>query len=450
MVDPTKTGLTTVRSADELGKVATSEVNADIAGQVAPLQSQYDVLGGQQDRTRDAITSMFGNIMPYVQGAAGAVKTAYDEAETRQSSIFKQAQIRLNSLKQSRAQEAQALAQEIGGPVALSEFTAGMDDNAQALANLGAGAQLHTLGYAAADVGQANAFAGRVFPLIQTEEQSKARAYFEDQKKDLQKQITALEATKGSKATTRKNELITAERTYALQQTQSQLDKLKADRDWKATKRTLKNDDARLAIAQEQQRIQQGQLTGTYDGKPTLGQQSLDQQAKALSVREQQFAQQLGMTKQEFALRKSQLQSSTKLAQQRMDLAQAQSASQYLDAALTPQYGKTVITTTPAEIDQTAAFHDKGAWKVKGKDGKDHYYHMIKSQYTPQLTAPITNPNLLVDYLTAHNVPRAHAISMVKQRLNLPNWKYGQDPEKTAAKAALQASIAAENKRRKK
>src|SRR5882672_12516108 len=69
ITDPTKTGLTTVRSADELGNIATSEVNTDIAGQVAPLQSQYDTLGGQEDRTRSAITSMFGNIMPYVQGA---------------------------------------------------------------------------------------------------------------------------------------------------------------------------------------------------------------------------------------------------------------------------------------------------------------------------------------------------------------------------------------------
>jgi hypothetical protein len=477
---PQASGIMTVQSADQIANTATSEVNSDITGQTTPLQTHIDTLDTQEGRTRDAIGAMFGTIMPYVQGSADAVKTGYDEAQMAEANIFKQASIQLNQFKQSRAQEAQALAQEIGGPVALSEFTSGLGDSQQALANAGAGQLLHTLGYAQAGEQAAQAFAGTVMPLVQTQEQAKARNYFEDQKKDLQSQIDVLKASAPAKIEarkqeltaaertfglakesadtekarvgvderTRKNNLLIANRTYQLQKAQQGLDRVKADHDWLATKRTLHNDDARLTLAQQQAQLTKAQLTGTVDGKKTVAQQQIDLQAKQLTQREKEYAQQLGMTKQEFALRKQQMQVNTKFAQQKVALAKQTAAAEYLDAAMTSTYGKTVTTTTPAEITQVQAMRDKGSWTVKGKDGKDHYYHMIKSQYTPQVTAPITNPNLLTDYLVAHNVPKPMAEKMVRARLNLPNWKYGQDPAQDAAKKAFKADMAKENARR--
>lgn len=411
-------GVTTVRTADELNNIATSEVNSSIDSQVAPLQSQYDTLTGSEDRARSNIDTLFGTIQPSVEASAAAVKGSYDEAQAHQDAIFSKATQRLNSLKQSRAQEAQALAQEMGGPVALSEFTAGMDDASGQLANLGAGQMLHTLGYAQAGEQEAQAWAGKVMPLLHTEQQATARQYFEDQKKTIQGQITALKATAGDKINTRKNELLLAERTYALQKTQQALDKIKNQHDWQATKRTLANDDKRLKLSQRQFDLQEAGVTGSLDGKPTLA-------AKSLSVREKQIAAQLGLSAADYHLRKQAFEKNSDLAQQRINVAKNQTYAQWLDAGLNPQPGKAVTTTQSVPTDAAHAFKDpKNSYK--GSDGK--WYKIVKTTYTPQ-NAPITNPTALVDYMVSHGTPKAIATRLVKARLQLPNWVYGEgDP----------------------
>lgn len=410
-------GVTTVRSADELNNIATSEVNADIGGQVAPLQSQYDTLTGSEERARQNITTLFGTLQPSVEASAAAVKGSYDEAQGHQEAIFSKAMQKLNQLKQSRAQEAQALAQEMGGPVALSEFTAGMDDAQGQLANLGAGQMLHTLGYAQAGEQEAQAWAGKVMPLVQTEQQATVRQYFEDQKKTIQGQITALKATAGDKINTRKNELLLAERTYALQKTQQALDKIKNDHDWQATKRTLKNDDARLKIAQQAADDARAGVTGELNGKPTLA-------ARDLTAKNAQIAAQLGLSTQEYLLRKKQFQTNSGIAKEQLQVAKNQTAAQWLDAGLNPQPGKSVTTTQAVETDAASAFKNPGkSFKQNGK-----WYKYITTTYTPQ-NAQITEPNALVDYMVAHGINKVLAVRLVKARLQISDWKYGQrDP----------------------
>lgn len=419
-----QSGITTVRTPDQLNNIATSQVNDDINAQVAPLQSQYDTLGSQEGSTAAAIAKMFGTIQPAVQQSADAVKGSYDEAESRQQAIFTQATKQLNDLRQGQAQKAQALAQEIGGPVAMGEFDAGLPEQQESLANLGSGQMLHTLAYAQAGEQEAQDFAGKVFPLVQTEQQAQSRKYFEDQKKTISDQIAQIKSTAGSKLTEAKNTLLTNERTYALQQAQNALDKIKADHDWQATLRTLKNDDKRVQLAIDAQNDAHAQVTGVdpKTGKPTLA-------ARQLTDQEKQQAAAAGLSEKQYELQKQQLTENTKLNNQKIATAANLTYAQWLDAAVNPQPGKTVTSSQVVPITALQALKDKQAF-VTSKPGAKvtTYGKIVKSTYTPT-TAAITEPNALTDYLVAHGVPKTAAVRMVKARLQLPTWKYGQkDP----------------------
>jgi hypothetical protein len=421
---PSGVGLMTVQSPDQLMGAATSQVDAELKGSIDPLQSQYNLLGNQEDRAARNIQAMFGNLMPYVAGAAQNVQGAYGQAEAAQADILAAAQTKLSQLKQSRAQEAQALAQEMGGPVSMGEFTAGLDDQASLLASLSAGEQMHTNQYGLADVSEANAFAGRVFPLVQTEQTAKARQFFEDQKKTIQDQISSLKGQRGSKINSAYNDLLTKEREFALQKTQEALDKTKAQHDWLATQRTLKNDDARLKLAQDQAKLDKAGVTGTLDGKPTLA-------ARQLTAQEKDQAAQLGLSNKEYLLRKQQLTASTKHDSQVLAATNRATWAAYLDAAVNPQPGKTVQSTQWVPYQQgtrnsppiAAMKHPDQFQFVNGT-----WYHSVTTVNTP-VNRAITNPTALVDYLVGHNVPKKIAINMVKARLQLPDWVYGEaDP----------------------
>jgi hypothetical protein len=411
-------GITTIRTPQQINDIATSDVNSSIAAQTAPMQAQIDTLGSDQTAAAAAIKNMFGSLLPAVSTGAANVKSAYDEAEVNQNAIFAAAQAQLSQLKQTQAQRAQALAQEMGGPVALSEFTAGLGEQQSLLSNLGAGQMLHTLGYAQAGEQQAQAFAGQVFPVMQTEQQAQSKKYYDDQVKTLNDQITQLKATAGDKITAEKNDLIGQERAYALQKTQQKLDAVKAQRDWLATKRTLANDDKRVALAQKQAALQESGVTGTYKGKPT-------QQAKALTVQEKNQAHQLGLSDKEYALRKQQLATSTRIAQQKIAVSRKNSWAQLLDNATNPQVGKTVKQTTTVSVPAPAALSGKVKDAYKDPSSPTGYSRLVTTYSTPQ-TSPITNPNDLVDYLVANQMPQGQAVKMVKARFGatLKNWSY--------------------------
>src|SRR4051812_38953387 len=106
---------------------ARTSVQNQIGAQTAPLQSQIGTLQSDETRALQGIGGLYDHIQPAVQQSAQAVDDSYRNAESVQNSIFAQANQRLNALKQDRASEAQRMAQQIGGPVAINEFTAGMD-----------------------------------------------------------------------------------------------------------------------------------------------------------------------------------------------------------------------------------------------------------------------------------------------------------------------------------
>jgi hypothetical protein len=415
-----------VRTAAELSKIAGNQVDAEISAAVSPLSAEVGTLGSRETRAVKGIQDMFGSILPYAQKSAEGVQTSYDAAEAAQQSIFETANARMNQLKQSRAQEAQALAQEIGGPVSVGEFTSSMGYEPEALASLGAGQQLHTLQFGLADVGQSQAFAGRVLPLMSTEQQSQAKQYYEDQITEINKQIADLKSQRGTKVNAKMNELLTQERTYQLQKTQQNLDRLKANRDWIATKQTLKNDDKRTTAAINDYKLREGQLTGTYKGKPTL-------EARQLTAQEKLDAKKLGLDKKQYLAQIGQFRKQYNLDQAKLKSANRVTWAQWLDAAVKPTPGQAITTTRQVPASRTT----DGALPVmvKGKDGKLHptsppqYYKLVTVTTAAPAHAAVTEPNRLVDFLVAHQVPKTVAVNMVKARFHIPSWGYGKrDP----------------------
>jgi hypothetical protein len=468
-------GILSVRSLDQIRQAAEAQVGLEIEGAKAPLQDQIGTLQGRETNALQGIDQLFNSILPFVGQSAARVSEGYQQAEAMQKSIFDQANVRLNDLKGQRAGEAQALAQQMGGPVAIGEFTDAVTPDQTLLANTGATQQLHTLGYAQAGTQEAEAFAGRVMPLVKTEQSARARQFYEEQISDIQQQITALEASKSSRVNAASNEMMIAERQFALNKAQEELakinadrdfelqrraatrderrlddeetqlrqnhdiqikqlrlDQLKASRDWKATLRTLGNEDTRVAMAQAQLGLSEGQLTGTYKGKPTIGKQSLDLQAKQLAASEKRQARALGISDKEYALRKQQLEQATKFDNAKLAAAKRQTWSQYLDIAINPQPGKAVTTTVAIPVPKLAAQSGKTKDAYADKSSPTGFSKLVKTTTVPPTQGPITEPGALVDYLSSHGVPRAIAVTMVKQRLRLPSdWTYGEADPRT-------------------
>lgn len=433
---PSGSGTFNVLTPSQITNLATSEADQSIASQTAPYTTDISTYQGQSQRATDAINDMFGSILPYVQGSAQQVQGSYDTALGAESQIMNAAMTRLNQLKQQRAQDAQTMAQQIGGPVALGEFTAGLDDQGSLLANLSAGQLLHTLGYAQAGVQEAQAFAGKVFPLVQTEQVAQSKAHYQDLIDAAQKNIDQIKAQKGDLVNQRVDALTAQNQQYAIQVAQQKLDSLKAAHDWAATKHQLTNDDKRVKMAQ-----QQFALTKTAQTTNTKLEWA------KLDAAKKQAAAQLGLSKAELAQRDKQLQASTKYQNARLAAAERQQWAGYLDAATSGGAGKSVKVTNVVPTTLQMALKDpKNSYQ--GKDGK--WYHIVSTQQQVGATAPITGPNNLVDYLVAHAVPKNVAVNMVKARLKLPSdWQYGDaNPAQAAAVKAARARAAAAAKAR--
>lgn len=434
-------------SQDSIFKTAQQQISSELQGQIDPLQNQIGTLGTQENRAVGQIGSMFDKLQPTVNQGVVAVSDSYNQAQITENSIFTQAQANINQLKQNRAAEAQQMAQNIGGPVAVGEFTAGFDPAAQALTYLGAGQQLHTLGYAQAGVQEASAFASQVFPLLRTEETAKARNYFEDQIKTLRENINDLNKSKTTLTNTRYNELkqqqlqhnldqarlnldkLNNKRTYGLQVKQYHADQIKANRDWNASKRTLNLDERRVTLAEKGFATQEADITGKYKGKPTLA-------AKALTAKDKATMATLDITKQQLTLRKEELAKSSALAQKKLAADQKVTWAAYVDAAVDPKAGKSIPVSHTVAIDQIQAYKDpKNSWYDK-KTGK--YYHTITTHETAP-SDPITSPQGLYEYLLAHGVGKGFAVTAVKNRLGVTWWKPGMKSQSEVAGAISDA-----------
>jgi hypothetical protein len=240
---------------------AQAQIQAEMQAQIDPLNDQIAATSAREGQALSGINTLFAGLQPVVDKSATTVSDAYAQAQTVEGQIFAAAQQQMNQLKQNRAQEAQMMAQQIGGPVALGEFTAGFDPAQQALVNLGAGSQLHTLGYAQAGVQAAQAFSGQVFPMLRTEQTAAARNFFENQIADLQNKITDIRASAPAQTNARYTDILEKKMQYQLDNARLQLDKLNATRTYNEQVRA---DKAAAKAANRQYTISKQQVKETH------------------------------------------------------------------------------------------------------------------------------------------------------------------------------------------
>jgi len=450
---------------DQLRKTAASQVDLEINQSVAPIQSQIDITRGNEDKSLGQIGSMFDAIQPTVQQAAQAVQQGYNQAEFNQNQIFAQASANLQQLRGNQAAEAQQLAQQIGGPVAMDQFTQPYDSAAQDLTFLGAGEEMHTLMYAQAGEQQAQQFAGQVFPLVRTEQMASARNQFEDQIKQYQDQITSLQSQRGAQINKRFNDLRTQELQYGLQRAQYQLSKIddqknynlkvqeakqtrvaatrqynldkqqlgldikKANRDYEIALRTAGDNEKQIKLAEKNYDLQLAQITGKWKGQPTLAAIEHDDAMKA-----QMRA--YGLQDKEINARIAASKANTKIELAKYHADQKTEWAGLLENAINPKQGQTVTNSMRVPATGFDIIHNPNVFK--DPQSPTGYSKIITESHTQPGMQPITDPTRLVDYLLKvvddPDMTKQRAIDLVKARMpNLPNnWKYGDKwPPKT-------------------
>lgn len=400
------------RTYPELQDAAATDVATEIASATAPYQAERARAEARRKQAATEIGAMFGAIQPFVAQSAQAVQDYYTQGQDQMRGIFDRAQQRMQGMRADRGAEAQALAQEMGGPVSVGEFTAPLESSGQALTDAEGGGMLHALASAQAGAQEAQNFAGEVFPALRTEETANRDRFFQEQIREAENQVASLESQKGPKTTARLNELLGAERSFGL-------DKLKSDRDWQATLRTLKNDEERMRMAQA---LDEAGVTGTFKGQDTLA-------SRQLSADERNAAAQLGLSQEELALRREEYISNAAIQRQQLNVSQRQGGMQMLDSLITGGGGKSVKTTVKHEIGADRANGPnapKNVYAEVDRKGKTHYYFNETVTVSAGGTTPIGSPGQLLSLLTATGIPRKMAINLIRARLNLPGWTPGK------------------------
>jgi adenylate cyclase class IV len=442
---------------------ATSEVGHETSAQTDPLEGRIGALRSGEDSAVGQIQSTFGQILPFSADAAQRLEAYTHSALAMEQQIFQAAGDRLNKLSQSRAASAQALAQQMGGPVATNEFTAGVEPSLQAFPNEQAGELLHSLNLGQSEVAYAEAFPNRIFPAQEVELTTHAKHAMDQQIADIQDRIDQLNASKAGTINDRYNQYVQKQQEYELNQKQLQLDRLKSDRDWRSTQHTLKNDDRRVALAQRDARLRatqlkadinykkrlgqiaEGQLTGTYKGKPT-------QAAIKLSNEESLKVQKLGLDSRKYALSLGKFLETTKIQKQRLTNQLGHNVMGAIDQAVSPTKGKpvtqTVRTFIPKGSTQEAGLITAA---VTGKVPHDTHYDPKRKQWytysnvtlSPQEWAaqggykgatPVSDPQRLFDLVRGSypNFPKPALVRLVNQKLGLKDWTPGVKGNYTA------------------
>jgi hypothetical protein len=400
-VPPPKDALPGVRGAGALQTAAEGQVDAELSGQITPLQSQVGATQGRETAAQQELERMFGQLQPAVSDAMHLVSDNYDKTLQAEQALFSTAGTKLNQLKQDAAAEAQKMAQTVGGPVAVDKFTGAVDPSIAAFGPESAGSLLHSMGLHQTAREEQAAWAGKVFPLIRVEKEMGTRAKYEADIKELEDKITALKGTRTGAVNARFNELLGKEREYALQKTQQQLDKVKANRDWQATVHTLKNDDARLSLAGYQAK------TGVQ-----LKGRELALRAKKLTADQRIAAAKLNMSAQQFAAKLAQSEESLRIQRQKLGIQRQKNAIAMAKAMANPASIKP-MTLTHKRYFQRSANRALYAQMVSGKrkdiqwDPKKHqFYHYMKETITPAVWAqrqlggiPIRDPKKMFQIL---------------------------------------------------
>lgn len=430
--------INTPMTYQQLQQLAESQAAATISGENAPLQAQVGTYGSQKTQAEQNIGKEFGALQPYVQSSAQAVSAAAQQAEQMAQQVFAAAGTRMNQLHQNMAQEAQQLAQQMGGPVSTGDFTAAMTPEENALPGIQGAGVLGALGSGMADVTGAQAFAGRVFPAMQTEEVAKSDAYFNDQIKTLQDQINQNAGAKSDLVNKNLNDLLQNERQFSLNQKQLALDKTKASRDWKVQQASLHSQKLRDALAQKA-----AKQAGIRLGQE---QQRISIEKQHVTAADRLAAQRLGLSVAEFKQRVAHEQQTAKVGQARLSLSASKDAASVVDAAMGG--GKPVSMSHRVYIPKnstaaTLASVGKGGtsyWDPKKKQYYKIAHETMGAQEWAQLSGgqsphPVSDPNRLYDLVrgTIPQLGRKATINLIRAKTGMKGWAPGKQMSYTGA-----------------
>lgn len=414
---------------------AEQAAQAEIQGQVSPLQAREKTLGAQETSAREAIGKEFAGLMPFVAGSGARVGAAYQGALSMEQQIFQAAGSRMNALHQQQAKEAQDLAQQMGGPVSTGQFTQAMEPYETALASAGPAAMLDTLGRGLAGVQHAEAFAGQVFPALQTEQQAHSDDFYKNQIKDIQAQIDAALAGKSSLTQAKLQDLLNQKRAYDQQQYQNQRDRLKDKRDWKVQQQQIRASKLSGKLSQGA-----AKRAGVQLGLSKRASRRADIQLQAsiahMSRADKLAAERLGLSKAEFMQRVQQQKQSAKQGSAKVSDSIQKDAISLIQAAMGS--GKPVSRTYRAYI-PGAAGHVKGLKPPAGAywDPKKGQYYRIGhetmtanewKQQTGEGGTAITDPNRLYDYMRGSlpQLGRKATINLIRAQTGHKNWSPGK------------------------
>jgi hypothetical protein len=394
----------------------TQEVNEEVAGATAPIEAEITDTAADEAAALASVSEMFSGLMPYVQASATEIAESEQFAAGVQQSIFNTASLQLNQMAQARAAEAQALAQQMGGPVDMTEFGKALAPTMATMPETFAGAQLHALAQGQVSVQQAEAWAGKVFPMYQVEQTTQLTKYFEDKKSELRKQIAALEAEKPGLINARLNERLQQEREYELEQANLALEKLKVQHDWYATKEQLKQQRKEFELAKKQLGLDVAGVTGEYKGESTLaakGQQAeINAQIKA-----------------------------GRLADKEALVKEKQTAMELAEKITQSGDPQTYTTSVAVVVDKPLA-GTKGVYKKK-VNGKWVYYTYEDVKQTTQAGARTNDPNEIYNYLLAAGISKSVALSTVRAQIGNQKWGPGQNAATKTTTTKLTKSVLA-------
>lgn len=218
------------QTEEEIKRAVISEIEAELAGKISPIE---DLISRQQQGQAEALAAgeqLYGSIQPSVENATRNLQTNFDQSIGFEKGIFDASQARIAGIRAQAGAQAQQLAQQLGVPVPVSLFDMGaMTEQGLGLAE-GAGSVLSHQGLRDAALAEAEAFSGRVFPLMRKEAAEATRRHYTKEITSLQKEIKTLRQMKPGLINERTRTRLLEERGY-------QLERAKAQRDWDTAKK---------------------------------------------------------------------------------------------------------------------------------------------------------------------------------------------------------------------
>lgn len=404
------------RSESEIDELVDDQVDSEIESEIIPVQGAIDQTAADQQAAQEWMERIFGSVMPAIRQSADHVRDQGNRALAAERDIFNQTAAALSGLRSQRAGEAQRLAQQLGVAIPLSMFTDPVGAAQGDMAHVSGTQGLTALGNIQSGVQAAEAFAGKVFPLAQKEAAERTAKDFGARIHELRTEITKIKASKTARKNTRLNDMLIAEREYALKKTQ-------ADRDWFISQQGLKSQKEQLAL--EWANLM-GYRVETRKGKrvlvPTLAARDLGEKVRSNKAAEAFNHTELNA---EIEIRKAEL----RYNRDKMNLDVEASAGDLVNSATSGGKATTVVDYQRVPKNEVANYDpgDLIPEDTNGDGTADNWYVKIEKTVT---APPMTNPSQIYDYLVSSGIPKGVALKTVRTRFGLGNkWVPGMaDP----------------------